>query len=105
MARGLSAGLGVISQAFAPLHRLPAPPLRYPASMARTDTVTTGARGARRRDRAAPAQPPARARPGLPEWVWPAAAVLVAAVVRAIAWRQQPFITVDGTQFVRFAEA
>jgi hypothetical protein len=32
----------------------------------------------------------------MPAWAWPAAAVLVALVVRVVAWRAQPFITVDG---------
>jgi hypothetical protein len=41
----------------------------------------------------------------MPAWAWPAAAVLVALVVRVVAWRAQPFITVDGTQYVSFAEA
>jgi hypothetical protein len=46
-------------------------------------------------------------RPSLrvPAWGWPALAVAVAAVVRLIAWRFQPFITVDGSEYVRYAEA
>lgn len=43
--------------------------------------------------------------PRLPVWAWPALAVLVALVVRVVAWRAQPFITVDGTEYLRYAEA
>ncbi len=51
------------------------------------------------------ARPAAGRAPSLPPWAWPALAVLVALAVRLIAWQAQPFITVDGTQYVRVAEA
>jgi len=77
--------------------------------MPRTATArgtTGGTENARRRARTAPSTATApRQRPRIPEWAWPALAVVVAFVVRVMAWRHQPFITVDGTQFVRFAEA
>ncbi len=41
----------------------------------------------------------------MPAWLAPAACVLVAIGMRLIAWREQPYITVDGTEYVRFAEA
>jgi hypothetical protein len=68
------------------------------------------AAGAPRAARAASGQAsPARPAPGrrlaIPSWAWPALACVVALVVRLIAWRAQPFITVDGSEYVRFAEA
>jgi hypothetical protein len=38
-------------------------------------------------------------------WTVPLAGLLLAAVVRSWALRWQPFVTVDGTEYVRFAEA
>lgn len=45
-------------------------------------------------------------RPGtLPAWLAPTLAVLGALVVRVWALRHQPWVTIDGTEYIRFAEA
>ena len=36
---------------------------------------------------------------------WLGAIVVIGAVLRLVAWRFQPFVTVDGTEYIRFAEA
>jgi len=57
-----------------------------------------------------PRPPTRRARPEgaparVPAWLVPVAAVLIALAVRIWALRHQPWVTIDGTEYIRFAEA
>lgn len=57
------------------------------------------------RRRSARAAIPAGRAVRLPAWLVPTAAALVALAIRLWALRHQPWVTIDGTEYVRFAES
>jgi hypothetical protein len=58
-----------------------------------------------RRSRAPRPRRPAAGRPAPPAWLAPALIAVAALAVRSWALRHQPWVTIDGTEYIRFSEA